>query len=86
MDKAIAVLNQLFGEDPAGASLSNLPKSNDMHRVLLGLQPRGEPHPPIAPVEYYDDSLNDSQKSAVQFALGASEVACIWGPPGEYAS
>lgn len=33
-------------------------------------------------VEYYDDSLNPSQREAVEFALSAREVALIHGPPG----
>jgi EamA domain-containing membrane protein RarD len=34
-------------------------------------------------VSFFDDSLNDSQKVAVRFALESVEVACIHGPPGE---
>jgi DNA polymerase alpha-associated DNA helicase A len=34
-------------------------------------------------ISFFDDSLNDSQMTAVKFALGAVEVACIHGPPGE---
>lgn len=33
-------------------------------------------------ISFFDDSLNDSQMTAVKFALGAVEVACIHGPPG----
>ncbi len=33
-------------------------------------------------IRYFDESLNESQKEAVEFALRAEEVACIHGPPG----
>lgn len=35
---------------------------------------------------FFDDSLNDSQKAAVRFAIESVEVACIHGPPGEVVS
>lgn len=34
------------------------------------------------PIEFVDQTLNDSQKEAVQFALASREVALIHGPPG----
>jgi DNA polymerase alpha-associated DNA helicase A len=34
-------------------------------------------------MSFFDDSLNDSQKAAIRFALESAEVACIHGPPGE---
>ena len=33
-------------------------------------------------VEFIDPSLNDSQKDAIRFALGAQDIALIHGPPG----
>jgi len=36
----------------------------------------------ISKVEWVDDSLNDSQKNAIKFALASREVALIHGPPG----
>lgn len=33
-------------------------------------------------LEFFDPSLNDSQKEAVKFTLEAPEVALIHGPPG----
>lgn len=33
-------------------------------------------------VEWFDDSINDSQKAAIKFALASKEVALIHGPPG----
>ena len=34
-------------------------------------------------ISFFDNSLNDSQKAAVRFALESADVACIHGPPGE---
>jgi hypothetical protein len=36
----------------------------------------------IPTIQYFDPSLNASQKEAVKFALESVEVACIHGPPG----
>ena len=36
----------------------------------------------IGKVEWVDESLNDSQKEAIKFALASREVALIHGPPG----
>lgn len=33
-------------------------------------------------IAFFDETLNDSQKEAVRFALGSPEVALIHGPPG----
>jgi DNA polymerase alpha-associated DNA helicase A len=33
-------------------------------------------------ITFFDETLNDSQKEAVRFALGSPEVALIHGPPG----
>ncbi|KAJ9115214.1 hypothetical protein QFC20_001081 [Naganishia adeliensis] len=35
-----------------------------------------------SPIEWFDTTLNDSQKRAVEFTLRANEAACIHGPPG----
>ena len=52
-------------------------------RVLFGLS---SPSPPdlstVKDLEFVDESLNDSQKHAIRFALASSEVALIHGPPG----
>ncbi|KAJ5584619.1 uncharacterized protein N7459_004419 [Penicillium hispanicum] len=34
------------------------------------------------PIEFTDPTLNDSQKDAIRFALGAKDIALIHGPPG----
>ncbi|KAG1059852.1 hypothetical protein G6F42_028160 [Rhizopus arrhizus] len=33
-------------------------------------------------INFFDETLNESQKEAVRFALGSPEVALIHGPPG----
>lgn len=50
-------------------------------RTLFG---HGTPSPVSDPgiIEWIDPSLNDSQKDAIKFALGAREMALIHGPPG----
>ena len=51
-------------------------------RVLSGL---GTPTPVSqenAKVDFVDQTLNDSQRDAVRFALASREVALIHGPPG----
>ena len=52
-------------------------------RVLFGLS---SPSPPdlvsVKDLEFIDQSLNDSQKGAIRFALASPEVALIHGPPG----
>ena len=55
-------------------------------RVVFGLESPSEPseNPEIlkSKMEFFDPALNDSQKDAVCFALGAREIALIHGPPG----
>jgi hypothetical protein len=57
-------------------------------RVLFGLS---SPSPVAADLtqdenvgnlEWFDPTLNDSQKDAIRFALASREVALIHGPPG----
>ncbi|EAU31317.1 conserved hypothetical protein [Aspergillus terreus NIH2624] len=38
--------------------------------------------PPETNVDFEDETLNDSQKEAIRFALAAPDVALIHGPPG----
>ena len=33
-------------------------------------------------IDFIDPTLNESQKDAIKFALGAQEIALIHGPPG----
>lgn len=57
-------------------------------RVLFGLS---SPSPVAADLtkdenvgnlDWFDPTLNDSQKDAIRFALASREVALIHGPPG----
>ena len=49
--------------------------------VLLGISVPSE-RTPLENVDFFDSTLNDSQKAAVKFVLESPEVACIHGPPG----
>lgn len=49
--------------------------------VLLGQSSLSTPQM-INDVEFFDDTLNESQKEAVRFALGSPEISLIHGPPG----
>ena len=58
-------------------------------RVLFGLespapvsQDLGDSERGSGLVEFIDQTLNESQKEAVRFALASREVALIHGPPG----
>jgi DNA polymerase alpha-associated DNA helicase A len=58
-------------------------------RVLFGLsspcpvpQDLDDPDVGLEEVEWISESLNDSQKEAIKFALASREVALIHGPPG----
>ncbi|GAA5982816.1 hypothetical protein JCM11641_004634 [Rhodosporidiobolus odoratus] len=50
--------------------------------VLLGQQPLSPLEKPAEPAQLIDERLNESQREAVEFALGSKEVALLWGPPG----
>jgi DNA polymerase alpha-associated DNA helicase A len=62
---------------------------DDLTQALLGLSrptwresvsaPRGSD---TAGIEWFDQSLNESQREAVRFCLTSGQVACIHGPPG----
>lgn len=65
----------------------------DMLRVLFGLKdPEYGPirtrtdeqgsETVVDDIEWFDPTLNDSQKDAVKFVLRMKEVGCIHGPPG----
>ena len=36
----------------------------------------------LAPIHFFNDRLDDSQRDAVQFALSQRDVTIIHGPPG----
>lgn len=56
----------LFGLDSPTAVSSNLDDSESG----------------CGPIEFIDQTLNDSQKDAIRFALASREIALIHGPPG----
>ena len=62
-------------------------------RVLFGkdsptlvLSNQGQAESGCGPMLFQDQTLNDSQKEAIRFALASREVALIHGPPGVSAS
>ncbi|KAL5514803.1 hypothetical protein ACEPAG_2119 [Sanghuangporus baumii] len=57
------------------------PGAMSVANVLLGLSAPST-GANVDALEFYDTSLNESQKQAVRFAVGSKEVACIHGPPG----
>ncbi|KAI7875357.1 P-loop containing nucleoside triphosphate hydrolase protein [Lichtheimia hyalospora FSU 10163] len=70
-DRMLTALEQLRSAAP----------SHGLGQVLLGQRP---PSPPenVSDLQFFDESLNESQKDAVRFALGAHEIALVHGPPG----
>ena len=80
-----AIVRPLIFSSMKFASNSNLkeaPKRSRLIEVLLGMAKPSRCNI-TDDVSFFDDSLNDSQKAAVRFALESVEVACIHGPPGE---
>ncbi|KAI0267266.1 P-loop containing nucleoside triphosphate hydrolase protein [Gloeopeniophorella convolvens] len=67
--------------DPSAASDAAVGLPTRLAEVLLGVT-MPSPSIPLHGISFFDDSLNDSQKEAVKFALESPEVACIHGPPG----
>ncbi|CAF9941651.1 MAG: hypothetical protein ALECFALPRED_009253 [Alectoria fallacina] len=51
-------------------------------RVLFGLETPAPVAGDEAKLKFFDQTLNDSQRDAVRFALASREVALIHGPPG----
>src|SRR5450432_122479 len=53
-------------------------------RVLFGMESPSPVPEKLdgSEMEWVDESLNDSQKEAIMFALASREVALIHGPPG----
>jgi DNA polymerase alpha-associated DNA helicase A len=82
MDNIVKTLKAMFVPGSVSPIPKGLPTVNGLHRVLLGLQSLGKLECECDSLEYFDESLNESQQSAVTFALNSPEVACIWGPPG----
>jgi hypothetical protein len=55
--------------------------SSRMTEVLLGKQKPATVED-VPDLTFFDTTLNDSQKEAVRFALGAQDISLIHGPPG----
>ncbi|KAI8973348.1 P-loop containing nucleoside triphosphate hydrolase protein [Mycotypha africana] len=55
--------------------------TNNLINVLLG-QSQLSPVQSVNDINFFDETLNDSQREAVRFALGSPEIALIHGPPG----
>lgn len=36
----------------------------------------------VGQIDWFDPTLNDSQKDAIRFALASREIALVHGPPG----
>ncbi|PHZ10988.1 DNA helicase [Rhizopus microsporus ATCC 52813] len=49
--------------------------------VLLGQSDISTPQR-MSDIQFFDETLNGSQKEAVRFALGSNEIALVHGPPG----
>lgn len=60
------LIRVLFGMDSPSPVPSNLEQSESFS----------------GPMSFLDQTLNDSQKEAIRFALASREVALIHGPPG----
>jgi len=69
----------------AAEALGNLPPQQPSRRLLdiaLGVcEPQFEEAVP-EPLSFFNTALNPSQREAVRFAMSASDVAIIHGPPG----
>ena len=58
-------------------------KNTSLIRTLMGQSsPLFDESLKLNDIEFYDSTLNDSQKEAVRFALSASDVGVVHGPPG----
>lgn len=51
-------------------------------RILFGLDTPTPVSQDYEDVNFIDQTLNDSQKDTIRFALASREVALIHGPPG----
>ncbi|KAK0205341.1 AAA domain-containing protein [Desarmillaria ectypa] len=79
MDKAIDQLERtVTGSKPDDR---NVPELTPLVQVLMGMTTISK-RIPVKDIQFFDNSLNLSQKEAVNFCLESPEVACIHGPPG----
>ncbi|KAF8639229.1 hypothetical protein AX17_001714 [Amanita inopinata Kibby_2008] len=64
-----------------GQDANVTPEQLQLTQVLLGISSPSA-RVPVGDIQFFDTSLNASQKEAVRFSLESPEVACIHGPPG----
>ncbi|KAI0057300.1 P-loop containing nucleoside triphosphate hydrolase protein [Artomyces pyxidatus] len=85
MEKTLDQLERtVIPTSATGATDGDSPKP-DLTRLtetLLGIA-KLSPSLRTQDLVFFDDSLNQSQKEAVKFALESPEIACIHGPPGK---
>ncbi|EGO01032.1 hypothetical protein SERLA73DRAFT_105557 [Serpula lacrymans var. lacrymans S7.3] len=81
MDKTLNTLEKAVIPSSRQANDKAQYELSQLTRVLLGITPPS-PKLSVPDLQFFDDSLNPSQKEAVKFALESAEVACIHGPPG----
>ncbi|KAI0050286.1 P-loop containing nucleoside triphosphate hydrolase protein [Auriscalpium vulgare] len=83
MAKTLDQLERLLVPTSATSATGNASKDDfsRLAEVLLGITKRS-PKLTLKAINFFDETLNDSQKEAIQFALESPEVACIHGPPG----
>ncbi|CAK9435571.1 uncharacterized protein LODBEIA_P02980 [Lodderomyces beijingensis] len=59
---------------------------NEIHRLLLGetkYEPRATNNGSTQyPLKFFNAGLNESQKSAIDFAINRSNISIVFGPPG----
>jgi len=88
MESTIRHLSRLVLPQPfmeTGLLPSQSSSNPDLLRVLFGLQaPTFTPleKKDDSPITWFDETLNEGQREAVEFVLGMQEVGCIHGPPG----
>ncbi|OBA21214.1 DNA helicase [Metschnikowia bicuspidata var. bicuspidata NRRL YB-4993] len=57
-------------------------EKTDVIRILLGEQEFQPRQAAVSQLQFWDASLNESQKDAIQFSIFKSPIAIIHGPPG----
>ena len=77
----------LCGIDRMNWTMERLKKMEEreyttLTRMLFGFETPTPVAQDEAKLEFFDQTLNDSQRDAVRFALASREVAIIHGPPG----
>ncbi|KAJ7201078.1 P-loop containing nucleoside triphosphate hydrolase protein, partial [Mycena pura] len=83
MDKTVDQLEKIVLLKWCSQDEKIAPEKIRLIQVLLAIAIRSPDAPnPMPNLQFFDESLNPSQKDAVRFALQAAEVACIHGPPG----